>query len=163
MSKKSYYELLKDARWQKKRLKIMEAADFECERCHANSSQGITLNVHHSYYLKNTKPWEYPDRSLFCLCESCHKIIQEIQEVTKMIIGDSGVLGIEEVYGYALGLMLSRNPHIDIEYGALNPLNIDGFVNFWKIDQRTLLRSLKLAGRLNSKQLIELRRKLSDG
>lgn len=54
----SYYDLFKHPKWQKKRLKILELAGFECERCGAKNK---TLHVHHKYYEKGLKPWEYPD------------------------------------------------------------------------------------------------------
>jgi 5-methylcytosine-specific restriction endonuclease McrA len=66
----SYYELLKHPKWQRKRLEIMQAADFKCERC---SADDITLNVHHTYHEKGKAPWEYPNTSLHCVCENCHK------------------------------------------------------------------------------------------
>lgn len=31
------------------------------------------LNVHHTYYTKGCKPWEYENDSLVTLCEDCHK------------------------------------------------------------------------------------------
>lgn len=32
------------------------------------------LNVHHKYYIRGKKPWEYPDdEALVTLCEDCHK------------------------------------------------------------------------------------------
>lgn len=68
--KPSYYELLRHPEWQKKRLKIMEAAGFECADC---GDGDTTLNVHHKYYEKGAKPWEYPDDALICLCEPCHE------------------------------------------------------------------------------------------
>lgn len=64
-----YYTLLKDPRWQKKRLKIMERDKFTCLTC---GEEATTLNVHHGYYIKDKQPWEYPDNSLHTLCESCH-------------------------------------------------------------------------------------------
>ncbi|MCH8041761.1 MAG: hypothetical protein IH977_15675 [Nitrospinae bacterium] len=57
----SYYDLLKHPKWQKKRLRIMERSGFECESCGDNESM---LSVHHSYYEKGKKPWEYDDESL---------------------------------------------------------------------------------------------------
>ncbi len=71
---KSYYEKLKDPRWQKKRLEIMERSGFCCDICHDKNS---TLNVHHYYYIKNYNPWDYPDNALGCLCENCHIEIQD--------------------------------------------------------------------------------------
>lgn len=66
---KSYYEKLRDPRWQKKRLEIMERDGFTCRDC---GSATNTLNVHHAYYEKGFDPWEYPDGSLKTLCELCH-------------------------------------------------------------------------------------------
>jgi hypothetical protein len=70
MAKKTYYEKLKDPRWQKLRLKVMEKNEFSCEVCGDASS---TLNVHHKEYLKGQEPWEYDEKQLSCLCETCHE------------------------------------------------------------------------------------------
>jgi hypothetical protein len=70
MAQKSYYEKLKDPRWQKKRLKIMERDGFCCTLCYDKDKP---LNVHHSFYIKNKNPWDYDDRILVTICESCHK------------------------------------------------------------------------------------------
>ena len=31
------------------------------------------LNVHHKYYVREKKPWEYDDDALVTLCADCHK------------------------------------------------------------------------------------------
>ncbi len=69
MSKPAYSELLRDPRWQRKRLEIMKRASFACEECGATTK---TLNVHHVKYVRGRKPWEYADAELRCLCEPCH-------------------------------------------------------------------------------------------
>lgn len=66
----SYSDLLRDPRWQRRRLEIMSRADFSCEKCHSATK---TLNVHHKEYRKGAKPWEYADHELECLCEDCHE------------------------------------------------------------------------------------------
>lgn len=70
MSKSNYWELLKDPRWQQMRLRVMEREGFACQDC---DDKTTTLNVHHTYYEKGNAPWEYPEDSLHCLCETCHK------------------------------------------------------------------------------------------
>lgn len=74
MSTQTYYEKLKDPRWQKLRLKVMENADFHCQVCGDGSSP---LNVHHKEYFKGHEPWEYDDKHLVCMCESCHESYHE--------------------------------------------------------------------------------------
>lgn len=69
-NKKSYSEMLKDPRWQKKRLQIMNRDDFTCRSC---GDKSTTLHVHHLAYVRNACPWEYEDRFLVTLCENCHE------------------------------------------------------------------------------------------
>ena len=69
MSEKSYLEKLKDPRWQKKRLEILNRDDWECQLCKDKLSQ---LVVHHIFYLGYIDPWEYDDVLLATLCEKCH-------------------------------------------------------------------------------------------
>lgn len=71
----TYFEKLRDPRWQKKRLEIMQRAGFACESCGDNES---TLNVHHGYYERGLEPWEYKSNTLWCLCEGCHLNIQDM-------------------------------------------------------------------------------------
>lgn len=66
-----YSELLRDPRWQKVRLKKLEAAKWSCERCW---DDGTMLSVHHKRYVKGRKPWEYPEHELVVLCQPCHEI-----------------------------------------------------------------------------------------
>jgi hypothetical protein len=66
----TYSEKLKDPRWQKLRLEVMNRENFRCEDCGGGK---LTLHVHHNYYAPGRNPWEYPTASLSCLCEACHK------------------------------------------------------------------------------------------
>ena len=71
MSKRTeYYEKLKDPRWQKKRLEILDRDKWQCRWCQDGSS---TLHVHHLFYLPGREPWNIPNGFLITLCESCHK------------------------------------------------------------------------------------------
>lgn len=67
----TYSETLRDPRWQKRRLEVMERDGWACRSCNATHK---TLNVHHNlYYGPSYPPWDYPDALLFTLCEDCHK------------------------------------------------------------------------------------------
>jgi len=65
----TYSEKLKDPRWQKKRLQILERDAWVCSECYSGVK---TLHVHHKYYTPNTEPWDYDESALTTLCEDCH-------------------------------------------------------------------------------------------
>lgn len=69
---KTYSEKLKDPRWQKKRLKILERDQFSCRFC---GDEDSTLHIHHISY--NNNPWDVPDLLLITLCKGCHKKEEE--------------------------------------------------------------------------------------
>lgn len=64
-----YGELLKDPRWQRKRLEAMQADKFTCQICFRSDKP---LNVHHKKYISGAMPWEYDTSYLITLCEDCH-------------------------------------------------------------------------------------------
>jgi hypothetical protein len=72
----AYIELLRDPRWQKRRLEMLEKACWMCAECAAKDK---TLHVHHLRYRKGLKPWEYGDGELRALCEDCHSRWHELK------------------------------------------------------------------------------------
>jgi len=74
MKQKSYSEKLKDPRWQRKRLEIMQRDKFACKNCGIDTK---TLNVHHLEY--RGEPWECPNLLLITLCEDCHNRESELR------------------------------------------------------------------------------------
>jgi len=72
----TYAEKLKDPRWQRKRLEVMERDNFRCRHCYDDKE---TLHVHHTYYLKGKDPWDYPDDAYLTLCKECHEDIGNAQ------------------------------------------------------------------------------------
>jgi hypothetical protein len=69
MENKAYSEKLKDPRWQRKRLEILERDKWCCQRCFDSTS---TLHVHHLRYIPGCEPWSYPQELYLTLCEECH-------------------------------------------------------------------------------------------
>jgi len=67
---KTYAEKLRDPRWQKKRLQVLQDAGFACSEC---GSVERTLHIHHPFYRKGVEPWDYADWDLICVCEDCHE------------------------------------------------------------------------------------------
>jgi hypothetical protein len=79
---KTYFEKLKDPRWQRKRLDALQAADFACQICYDTES---TLHVHHKQYFKGRDPWEYDTQQLAVLCEVCHSAHHEAGDALHLV------------------------------------------------------------------------------
>jgi 5-methylcytosine-specific restriction endonuclease McrA len=67
-----YSELLKDPRWQRRRLEIMERDGWACQDCGDSEN---TLAVHHLRYHHGRLPWDMPDGSLVTVCCLCHELL----------------------------------------------------------------------------------------
>lgn len=67
----TYQQKLKDPRWQKKRLEVLQRDNFTCKLCGDNT---ITLHVHHTVYSGN--PWDVAIENLHTLCEHCHMFVE---------------------------------------------------------------------------------------
>lgn len=86
----NYSEKLRDPRWQKKRLRILERDDFACQACFDTTS---TLHIHHKFYSADKEPWDYDDNALVTLCEGCHKTEGEICRQEEKALIDTLKLG----------------------------------------------------------------------
>lgn len=108
----TYYELLKHPNWQRKRLEILARDGFRCDICETTET---TLHVHHGYYEKGAKPWEYPEASLHTLCEKCHKDVEGLMAMIHRTIGTFSVTGIERLLGYAQGIKCGHDPDLVVQ------------------------------------------------
>ena len=72
----TYSEKLRDPRWQKKRLEILERDNWRCVFCADATSE---LQVHHLLY-KKRDPWDYPDHLYQTLCRPCHELRGELTD-----------------------------------------------------------------------------------
>src|SRR5689334_2367719 len=79
----NYADKLKDPRWQKKRLQVMERDGFACSDCGSSKN---TLHVHHCAYV-GRDPWQAPESVLLTQCADCHEIRQEKENDAHMMIG----------------------------------------------------------------------------
>jgi hypothetical protein len=70
----TYSQQLRDRRWQRKRLAILERDGWRCQNleCKTLDSDGVMLVVHHRVYRSGQKAWEYVNADLVTLCERCH-------------------------------------------------------------------------------------------
>lgn len=72
----TYSQKLRDPRWQKKRLEILQRDNWKCVVCLRADKP---LQVHHGVYARR-EPWDYPDYIYQTLCEDCHPIRQELTD-----------------------------------------------------------------------------------
>jgi hypothetical protein len=80
-----FFEMMRDPRWQKRRLEIMGRDKFTCQECGSTEKE---LHVHHQHYnRRGAMPWEYPDDDLKTLCVDCHKEIGALLRDAKVMLG----------------------------------------------------------------------------
>lgn len=74
MKESRFFEAYKHPKWQKMRSFILERDEYTCQHCLDKDEQ---LHVHHQYYVKGRKPWEYPGFCYKTLCKSCHDLVKD--------------------------------------------------------------------------------------
>lgn len=146
-----YYKLLKDPRWQKKRLQILDDADWKCEEC---GDKEETLHAHHRYYENNKAPWDYPHDAFQCLCDSCHTQIHFVMNELRIQQRRHNKGGYKFMLGYAIALNQWR--YSDIDFHPNDGEIMRGFADYYEIDIDSLERFLSKHGRITQKQAKKL-------
>ena len=119
-----YADLLKDPRWQKRRLEVFERDHWKCQLCEDNES---TLAVHHLRYAR--KPWDAPDADLLTVCEMCHSWI----EYTKHMARDTG----RRISGEAITATVTRAKQKAAQAGVRTPFEF-GFAVWLELRSNVL-------------------------
>lgn len=86
MAKMTYKEQLLHPSWQRKRLEMLDAAEWMCECC---GGAETTLHVHHKRYIKGRMAWEYEDDQLEVLCAVCHAEQHANRDVLDRLLSES--------------------------------------------------------------------------
>lgn len=121
MAKQTYSELLKDPRWQKKRLEALQAAEWACQDCGCDER---TLHVHHLRY--GSTPWDVELRDLRTLCETCHDTRHAtLHNLTKEILPYLDKLDLERVAGYAITLVAIEQQGFISGYNPYSAVGIE--------------------------------------
>lgn len=153
----NYYELLKDPRWQRKRLEVMERDEFTCRWCFGSDE---TLNVHHTRYRKGAAPWEYEPNELLCVCETCHQKAKERQDRISAALGHLSPEQLERVLAYVLAVsslsltgppaaldQIKEFPDIDVAIGIADVIGVRDWHTVWE---------LVVAGEIDHERLREM-------
>lgn len=102
----TYAEQLKHPNWQRKRLEVLESANWSCERCKDTEK---TLHVHHRKYVKGRKAWEYGRAELQALCEDCHECEHSMRDGLEILLEcewmDKQINGREIAAGFLAGFL----------------------------------------------------------
>lgn len=75
---KQYTENLNTKEWREKKRFILKRDNYTCTEC---KSKSTLLHVHHKIYIENRLPWQYEDKHLTTLCETCHSWLHGNQTV----------------------------------------------------------------------------------
>lgn len=71
----SYSDKLRDPRWQKKRLEVLQRDNFTCKYCEDKTTE---LHIHHLEYKGD--PWDVDNDKLETTCKYCHAILEGLKE-----------------------------------------------------------------------------------
>jgi hypothetical protein len=99
-----YTDLLKDSRWLRKRTKILKRDNYKCTVC----SGKIKLSVHHTIYIEGKMPWDYPNKLLITLCDSCHYKFHCEHEVEKISLKQNHKTKHEQSLEYVASIIKKR-------------------------------------------------------
>lgn len=133
---KTYSEMLNTSQWKLRRNQIIEASNFRCDDCgrcvkgcelcdhHDEFVDG--LEVHHRYYRRGRKPWDYPDIAFLCLCRDCHQERTEITRMLNIAFGMLNRIDQEDVLGLAKMLLAKSSARNEITTDRWNPYRMNG-------------------------------------
>ena len=148
----AYKDDLKNGRWQKVRLQVMERDSFCCRACGSKS----ILHVHHLFYRYGLKPWEYPMDSLVTLCVNCHnKLHNELSEKAGIIafnlLTNKPIIDDKKLYsGFELNNLVEHNKKLTIssltqEWNLLiNKINPNLYRNILNCDKLELINESEI-------------------
>jgi len=154
VDKASHPELLNHPEWHKKKLEILEKSGFRCINCRSDEK---TLDVYHSYYENSLKPWEYPEKSLYCLCGECYRKSQYINILIKRQLENIELTYNERLFGYLYGLETLSYPMVTI--GVMSYEVAQGIGDCWKIPPEIIMANLH-DGHIDGSTLYDLAKKV---
>lgn len=97
-----FLEQYKHPKWQEKRAEVFQANGFACSECGSTERQ---LHVHHPYYKKGARVWEYECRELLCLCYECHGVYHHVTDKLKEMLAPFDLRLLCQVLGYASAMV----------------------------------------------------------
>lgn len=118
-SQSTYFDKLKDPRWQRRRLEIFQRDEWACVYC---CSKTDTLNVHHLAYVRGREPWAYPDSLLVTTCEPCHALAETARHKLLQTFGKFHPRLVEQFAQTIRDYVLGHPAHDGLHNELLNAL-----------------------------------------
>jgi hypothetical protein len=145
--KRTYSEKLRDPRWQKRRLEIMQRDKFSCRKCCDDTS---TLNVHHRWYERGKEPWESTDECLVTLCERCHAAETEERQaeearLIRIMRRDFFVDGLRWICDAFHYTRFDCEPEVfaeALDLFLIDPANVQKIVDAWSLHKQDQAEAL---------------------
>jgi len=137
----TYADKLKDPRWQRKRLAIMERDNFTCRDCRATDKH---LHVHHCFYEKGG-PWDTRDELLITVCDECHETRQKWEDAARMSLARMFTrLSLEELEDLAFdAISVAANPDVTPKVTDTFEFEFQGNIRwYWEACRRPELRAI---------------------
>lgn len=129
MTNQAYVELLKDPRWQKRRLHIFNRDHWACQSCGATEK---SLQVHHLRYERGKPPWDSPDDALTTLCDACHWATTDLKRLIRHLLDRASFASLARVAGYLRAMEIQGSPDGRVQlrdwrhaYGIGDALGVD--------------------------------------
>lgn len=162
MAKQTYSEQLKHPNWQRKRLEVLDAAEWKCATCEATDK---TLHVHHKHYVKGRQVWDYEVEELEALCEDCHESAHKAKALIDALIAQFPSLMWSRIAAMLIGY---GEEHVDpaywLELGGREDFARAGQVA-WFMGNMTLEQAREmrdLCDELNPDGVIQALRQMAD-
>lgn len=154
----TWAELCRDERWKAVARQVRQRAGYRCEECGA---EGVRLDAHHTYYVYGRAPWEYPEESLRCWCDGCHKLHHVIAAALRRAVGALSLAQLWQVLGYARGAVARSEPPSLIPQDVAD-CSADGFGDAWWLPGG-LIEEMRAAGPVTTVSLWAARRARNNG
>ena len=97
MGKPTYFEMLQDPWWQRRKTEIQIRDNFTCPVCDETTKE---LHVHHQFYESGKLPWDYTDDQLILLCADCHEKATTFMALLRRSLSELHPVHHERVLGY---------------------------------------------------------------
>jgi hypothetical protein len=136
-----YSEKLKNPKWQRKRLEILNRDNFKCCLC---DGEEVELHVHHLKY--TNEPHNAPNKDLETLCKYCHNLkkffkISDYGVFLKSKVTMDGLIAINDKDEIHIFSIDNDSPRLEISFSS-NSDTLHSLIEFCNNNWNTKKQSI---------------------